>query len=152
MSLAEALHAFGLLGATFPRFVTSIDGSGDVIDLVVDARAMNNLPAPIKLATKLVPAVRSHLKVASFADGVATVEVDATAGGLPAHKLLGLGAGRIESILAHRNVPAGAVKVGPGAQVVLDVQKLLAAKNPGVQVNGMEFKDGSVVLDVDPAL
>jgi hypothetical protein len=148
MTLAQALNELGLLGGTtLPRFVTSVTGSGDVLEVVADARAVKNLPGPLKLATRLVPAVRSKLRVESFDGGVAVLTVDASAGGLPAHKLLGLAASRIESVLASKGLPAGSVQIRPDARIALDAQQLLAAKQPGAVVQGMAFADGRVALD-----
>jgi len=148
MSLAETLNELGLLGGrTLPRFVTSVGGAGDQLEVVADARAVKNLPGPLKLATRLVPAVRSRLRVESFDGGVAVLTVDASAGGLPAHKLLGLAKHRIESVLAAKGLPAGSVQLRPDARIALDVQRLLAARRPGTVVQGMAFADGRVALD-----
>lgn len=148
MTLAQALHELGLLGGrTLPRFVTSVAGSGDRLDVVADARAVKNLPGPLRLATRLVPAVTSTLRVESYADGVAVLAVDASAGGLPAHKLLGLASSRIESVLSAKGLPAGSVEIRPDARIALDVQRLLAARRPGAVVRGMSFADGQVLLD-----
>src|SRR5918998_1579529 len=93
LTLAEALNVLGLLGGkTLPRFVTSVTGAGDRLDVVADARQVKNLPGPLKLATKLVPAVRSTMRVERFDGGVAVLAVEATAGRLPAHKLPGIAA------------------------------------------------------------
>lgn len=148
MSLAETLNELGLLGGrTLPRFVTSVGGAGDQLEVVADARAVKNLPGPLKLATRLVPAVRSRLRVENFDGGVAVLTVDASAGGLPAHKLLGLAKHRIESVLAAKGLPAGSVQLRPDARIALDVQRLLAARHPGTVVQGMAFADGRVSLD-----
>ncbi|MFD6177424.1 MULTISPECIES: hypothetical protein [unclassified Isoptericola] len=148
MSLAETLNELGLLGGrTLPRFVTSVGGAGDQLEVVADARAVKNLPGPLKLATRLVPAVRSRLRVESFDGGVAVLTVDASAGGLPAHKLLGLAANRIESVLAAKGLPAGSVQLRSDARIALDVQRLLAARYPGTVVQGMTFADGRVAVD-----
>ncbi len=149
MSLVEALHTFGLTGPSLPSFVTSVGGTGEVIDVVADPRAVRNLPGAIKLATRLVPAVHAHLKVVGFADGVATIAVDASAGGLPAHKLLSLASSRIESSVAGKRLPYGSVRVLPGGQIELHVQRLLAEKTPDVQVQHMTFQDGAVVFEVN---
>ena len=148
MSLAETLNELGLLGGrTLPRFVTSVGGAGDELEVVADARAVKNLPGPLKLATRLVPAVRSRLRVEGFDGGVALLSVDASAGGLPAHKLLGLAKNRIESVLAAKGLPAGSVQIRPDARIALDVQRLLAARYPGTVVQGMTFADGRVAVD-----
>jgi prepilin-type processing-associated H-X9-DG protein len=91
--------------------------------------------------------VRSRLRVESFDGGVAVLSVDASAGGLPAHKLLGLAAGRIESVLASKGLPAGSVQIRQDARIALDVQRLLAAKYPGTVVTNMAFADGRVAFD-----
>lgn len=148
LSLAETLNTLGLLGGkTLPRFVTSVGGAGDELEVVADARQVKNLPGPLKLATRLVPAVRTRLRVESFDGGVAVLAVDASAGGLPAHKLLGLAAGRIETVLRSKRLPAGSVQIRQDGRIALDVQRLLAAKHPGTVVTNMAFADGRVAFD-----
>ena len=100
LTLAETLHLLGLMGRRLPSFVTSVSGRGDALEVVADPRQVKRLPAPLRLATRLAPTVRATLRVVDVQDGVATISVDASAGGLPAHKLLGLGARRIESVVA----------------------------------------------------
>lgn len=147
LTLAETLTTLGLLSG-LPRFVTSVGGAGDVLQVTADPRQVTGLPAALRMATRLAPAVSARLQVDGFADGVATIAVDASAGGLPAHKLLGLATGRVESVVARRRLPAGSVQVLPDARVALDVQRLLAARRPGTTVTGMTFKDGRVLLDL----
>lgn len=147
MTLAETLHTLGLLGRRLPSFVTSVSGRGDVLDVVADPRQVKRLPGPLKLATRLAPTVRAALRVVDVSAGVATISVDASAGGLPAHKLLGLASSRIESVVAAKGLPAGSVRVLPDAKVALDVERLLQASTPGARVTGVAFKDGLVVVD-----
>ncbi|WP_278235334.1 hypothetical protein [Isoptericola sp. AK164] len=148
MTLADTLHTLGLLGgATLPRFVTDVTGQGDVLEVVADARAVNGLPGPLKMATRLVPAVRSTLRVEEFDGGVALLSVDASAGGLPAHKLLGLAKSRIESVLAAKGLPAGSVEIRPDARIALDVQRLVENRHPGTTVTNLAFTDGRVAFD-----
>jgi hypothetical protein len=150
-SFSDALTRLGLLSGRLPRFITDVGGSGDVLEVVADARSVTNLPAPVRLATRLAPKTTARLRVEQFVDGVATVSVDASAGGLPAHKLLGLAAGRVDGMLAARRLPAGSVRVLPDARIALDVQRLLDAREPGARVQGFAFRDGGVVIDEAPA-
>ncbi|GAA4719519.1 hypothetical protein GCM10023216_05190 [Isoptericola chiayiensis] len=148
MTLADTLNTLGLLGgSTLPRFVTEVGGQGDVLDVVADARSVKSLPGPLKMATRLVPAVRSKLRVEEFDGGVAVLSVDASAGGLPAHKLLGLAKSRIESVLESKGLPAGSVQIRPDARIALDVQRLVEARHPGTVVQNMAFADGKVAFD-----
>jgi hypothetical protein len=148
LTLAETLNTLGLLGGkTLPRFVTSVAGSGDELEVVADARQVKNLPGPLRMATRLVPAVRSRLRVESFDGGVAVLSVDASAGGLPAHRLLGLAANRIDTVIRSKGLPPGSVQIRPDARIALDVQRMLAARFPGTVVTGMGFSDGRVALD-----
>lgn len=148
LTLAELLASLGLLGGpTLPRFVTEVGGQGDVLEVVADSRAVRGLPGPLRMATRIVPAVRSRLRVERFDDGVAVVAVDASAGGLPAHRLLGVAKGRIESVVAAKGLPPGSVEIRPDARVALDVQRLLAARRPGQVVTGLAFTDGLVALE-----
>ena len=149
MTLAEALHTLGLLGTSLPRFVTSVSGAGDTLEVVADAGAVRNLPAPLKLATRMMPTVRAHVRVASYADGVATLDLEANAGGLPAHKLLGLAKSRIEGMVATKRLPYGSIRVLDGGQVALHVQRLLDAKHPGFKVNQFMIHEGAVWFDVE---
>ncbi|PFG44317.1 hypothetical protein ATJ88_3039 [Isoptericola jiangsuensis] len=148
LTLADTLKTLGLIGgSTLPRFVTEVGGRGDVLEVVADARAVRSLPGPLKVATRLVPAVRSRLRVERFDGGVAVLDIDASAGGLPAHKLLGLAKNRIESVLAAKGLPAGSVEIRPDAKIALDVQRLVTARFPGTVVTGMSFSNGVVALD-----
>jgi hypothetical protein len=148
MTLADTLKTLGLIGgSTLPRFVTEVGGDGDTLEVVADARSVKNLPGPLKLATRIVPAVRSKLRVERFDGGVAVLSVDASAGGLPAHKLLGVAKNRIESVLASKGLPAGSVEILPDARIALDVQRLVAAQYPGTVVTGLAFSDGHVAFD-----
>jgi hypothetical protein len=146
--LATALAHLGLLRSdALPSFITSVTGSGDVLDVVADPRQVKHLPGPLKLATRLAPTVRAALRVVDVSDGVATISVDASAGGLPAHKLLGLASNKIESAVAAKGLPADSVRVLPDARIALDVERLLQARNPRARVTGFTFKDGLVVID-----
>ena len=147
LTLAETLHLLGLMGRNLPSFITSVSGRGEVLDLVADPRQVKRLPAPLRLATRLAPTVRASVHVIDVTDGVATLSVDASAGGLPAHRLLGLAASRIESVVAAKGLPAGSVRVLPDARIALDVERLLQARVPGARVRDMAFRDGSVMLD-----
>ena len=152
MTLPEALRELGLLGRSMPRYLTSVSGTGDALEVVADPRAVSNLPGALKLAMRVVPSAHARLRVVGFADGVATLEVEAQAGGLPAHKLLGLASSRIEAAVTRRKLPYGSVRVLDGGKVALDVQRLLAEKQPGATVRSMAFSDGAVLLDVEPAV
>jgi len=147
LTLAETLHLLGLMGRNLPSFITSVSGRDDALDLVAEPRQVKRLPAPLKLATRLAPTVRATLRVVEVTDGVATFSVDAHAGGLPAHKLLGLAASRIETVVTAKGLPAGSVRVLPDARIALDVQRLLQARLPGASVADVSFRDGLVVLD-----
>lgn len=147
LTLAETLHLLGLMGRSLPSFITSVSGRDDVLDLVAAPRQVKRLPGPLKLATRLAPTVRASLRVVDVTAGVATLSVDASAGGLPAHKLLGLAASRIESVVAAKGLPSGSVRILPDARIALDVQRLLQARVPGAQVKDLAFRDGIVVLD-----
>jgi hypothetical protein len=148
LTLADTLRMLGLIGdPTLPPFVTHVGGEGDVLELVADAREVNDLPGPLKIATRLVPAVRSTFRVERFDDGIAVLALEASAGGLPAHKLLGLAKSRIEKVLAEKGLPAGSLEILPDARVAVDVHRLAAARRPGTVVTGMRFADGLVELD-----
>lgn len=147
LSLGEALHLLGLQGRTLPSYVTSVTGAGDTIEVVADPRRINRLPAPVRLAARVSPAAKARLRVVEQSDGVATLGIEATVGGLPAHQLLSLVAGRVDAVVADKGLPAGAVRVLPGARVQLDVGALLQRRTPGVRVTSVAFRDGRVLLD-----
>nr|WP_128082698.1 hypothetical protein [Cellulosimicrobium sp. MM] len=146
LTLAETLHLLGLMGRKLPSFVTSVSGRGDALDVVADPRQVKHLPAPLRLATRLAPTVRATLRVVDVQDGVATISVDASAGGLPAHKLLGLAASRIESVVAAKGLPAGSVRV-LRTRASRSTSSVSSRRTPGARVSGVAFKDGVVVLD-----
>ncbi len=107
LTLAETLHLLGLMGRRLPRSSRPCRVAGTRFEVVADPRQVKRLPAPLRLATRLAPTVRATLRVVDVQDGVATISVDASAGGLPAHKLLGLAASRIESVVAAKGLPPG---------------------------------------------
>jgi len=134
-------------GADVPPVITSVTGDGDSVRVSADLRRLDELPGPLRLAVRLAPIVRAQIRVVGFADGRATLAVEANAGGLPAHRLLGLLAEPIERALTAQGVPPGAVDVRGDASVVVDIDALLAAKLPGLTVTGLRMEDGHVHVE-----
>jgi hypothetical protein len=144
---AEVLGLVKVAGQPVPPVVSSVSGDGDVIRVVADLRRLDTLPGPLKLAVRIAPIVRADVRVAGFASGVATLEVEANAAGLPAHKLLSLAAGPLEQALAKQGLPPGVVDIQHDARVAVDVETLLEAKLPGLTVTNLRLAGGEIVLD-----
>ena len=147
MTVAEAVELARATGA-LPPFVRSVTGDGDDVRVVVDLREVPDAPSALRLAARLVPVVRATLRVESFVAGTAVVALEASAAGLPAHKLLGVVEGPLQGALHARGLPPDAVRVLPDARVALDVQGLLAAglaeSLPGVEIAELAYGDGTL--------
>ncbi|QAY62051.1 hypothetical protein ET495_00700 [Xylanimonas allomyrinae] len=143
---AEALGLASMSGAGLPSFVTSVSADADTVRVTADLRRLGELPGPLKLAARLTPVVRADVRVLGFADGRATLEVEAHAGGLPVGKLLGLLAGPLSARIAAQGLPDDAIAIRPDASVVVDVEALLAARLPGLTVTDVRVEGGEVVV------
>ncbi|WP_435735408.1 hypothetical protein V5D56_11090 [Cellulosimicrobium sp. PMB13] len=147
LTVTEAVDLARASGA-LPPFVRSVTGEGDDVRVVVDLREVPDPPSALRLAARLVPVVRGTLRVESFVAGTAVVAVEASAAGLPAHKLLGMAEGPLQGALRAKGLPGDAVRVLPDARVALDVQALLAAglagTLPGLEITDLAYADGTL--------
>ncbi|MBO0607926.1 hypothetical protein [Myceligenerans salitolerans] len=144
---AEVLGLVKVAGQPVPPVISSVSGDGDVVRVVADLRRLDALPGPLKLAVRIAPIVRADVRVVAFAAGVATLEVEANAAGLPAHRLLSLAAAPIEQALVKQDLPPGVVDIQHDARIAVDVERLLEAKLPGLTVTNLRLADGEIVLD-----
>lgn len=147
LTVQEALDLAQLAGG-LPSFLRSVTSEGDDILFIVDLRRIPDAPSSVRLAARLVPLVRGTLRIVSFTAGTLVLSVQASAGGLPAHKLLGFLEGPLGNVLRSQGFPSDAVRMLPGAHVAIDVQALLAVKLsralPGLHVTAIEFRDGTM--------
>lgn len=143
----EGLALARITGAGVPDVISSATGDGDAVRVNADLRRLEDLPGPLRLAARVAPVVRALVRVREYTAGRATLEVEVNAGGLPAHRVLGLLATPIERQLTKSGLPAGSIDVRGDATVVVDVEKLLAAKLPGLTVTGLRIADGHVHVD-----
>jgi hypothetical protein len=146
LSPSEALGLARVADVEVPPAITSVAADGDVVRVVADLRKLDDLPGPLKLATRLAPVVRAEVRVVGFSDGVATLSVVVNAAGLPAHKLLRYLSEPIEKQLVAQGLPAGAVDIRPDATVAVHVRSLLEEKAPGLDVTSVGIEDGEVVV------
>jgi hypothetical protein len=144
---AEAIALGRIGGLDMPPVITSVAGDGDVVRVTADLRKLDQLPSGLKMAARLAPVARADVRVIGFADGVATLAVEAHAAGLPAHRLLGLLAGPIEKQLEAQGLPKGTVDVRPDATLAVHVDTLLEEKAPGLDVTDVRLADGHVHVD-----
>jgi len=144
---AEGMALAQIAGVEVPPAVTSVTAEGGVVRVVADLRKLDELPSALKLAVKVAPIVRAEVRILSYAEGRATLGVEVNAARLPAHKLLGLLSEPIEHQLVKQGLPAGAVDVRHDATVVVDVERLLAEKAPGVDVTRLAVDDDEIVVD-----
>lgn len=147
LTVTEAVELARASGA-LPSFVRSVTGEGDDVRVVLDLREVPDPPSALRLAARLVPVVRGTLRVESFVAGTAVVAVEASAAGLPAHKLLGMAEGPLQGALRSKGLPADAVRVLPDARLALDVQALLAAglagTLPGLEITDLAYAAGTL--------
>ena len=150
LTVTEAVELARATGA-LPPFARSVTAEGDDVRVVADLREVPDPPSALRLAARLVPVVRATLRVESFVAGTAVVAVEASAAGLPAHKLLGVVEGPLQGLLRARGLPPEALRVLPDARLALDVQALLAAALaetlPGLEITGLASADGVLRLD-----
>lgn len=144
---SEVLGLVKVAGQPVPPVITSVSGDGDVVRVVADLRRLDTLPGPLKLAVRIAPIVRADVRVVAFSSGVATLEVEANAAGLPAHKLLSLAAAPLEQELSRQGLPPGVVDIQHDARIAVDVETLLEAKLPGLTVTGLRLDGGQILLD-----
>lgn len=129
--------------------VTSLTCDDDTVLATIDLKAIPHAPTAVKLAAAVSPQVHATAKVESFVDPILTLRVTATAAKLPVHKLLGLVEGPLTSVLAQRGLPKDAVDIvtGDGDPLVkVDVNRVIAAKNPDVHVRSLTLKDGHLTI------
>ncbi|WP_265520928.1 hypothetical protein [Oerskovia flava] len=147
LSVEEAVE-LARVGGAVPPYVRSVTGEGDEIRVSVDLREVPDAPSGLRLAARLVPVVRATLRVESFVAGTAVVRVEVSAGGLPAHKLLGFLDGPLAGALRSQGLPPEAVQILPDARVALDVQTLmrpaLAETLPQLRVTDLGYADGTL--------
>lgn len=150
LTVTEAVEIARATGG-LPPYVRSVTGEGDDVRVVVDLREVPDPPSALRLAARLVPVVRATLRVESVVAGTAVLAVDASAAGLPAHKLLGFVEAPLQDALRSKGLPPEAVRVLPDARVAIDLQGLLSAalaqSFPGLQVTDLAYVDGSLRLD-----
>lgn len=143
----EVLGLVKVAGQPVPPVISSVSGEGEVVRVVADLRRLDTLPGPLKLAVRIAPIIRADVRVVSFVSGVAMLEVEANAAGLPAHKLLSLAAAPIEQAIAQQGLPPGVVDIQSDARIAVDVETLLEAKLPGLTVTNLRLADGEIHLD-----
>ncbi|MEV8029317.1 hypothetical protein [Cellulosimicrobium funkei] len=150
LTVTEAVEIARATGG-LPPYVRSVASEGDDVRVVVDLREVPDPPSALRLATRLVPFVRATLRVESVVAGTAVLAVEASAAGLPAHKLLGFVEGALQGALRSHGLPPEAVRVLPEARVAVDVQALLGRvlehTFPGFQLTELAWADGSLRLD-----
>jgi hypothetical protein len=140
-----------IAGVEIPPAVTSVTAEDGVVRVVADLRRLDELPAALRLAVKVAPIVRAEVRILSYDGRRATLGVEVNAARLPAHKLLGLLSEPIEHQLVKQGLPAGAVDVRSDATVVVDVERLLAEKAPGVDVTRLAIDGEQLVVDASVA-
>jgi hypothetical protein len=147
LSVTEAVE-LARAGGGLPPFVRTVTGEGDDVRVTLDLREVPDPPSALRLAARLVPVVRATLRLESFVAGTAVVALEASAAGLPAHKLLGVVQGPLQTVLRSRGLPPDALHVLPDARVAVDVQALLTAaagdRLPGVRLTDLAYGDGAV--------
>lgn len=143
---AEALGLAAVGGVEVPPVITTVAADGDTLRVSADLRKQDDLPGALRLAARLAPIVRADVRVLGFTGGVATLGVGINAAGLPVGKLLGLVGGPLESLLASKGLPKEAVDIRPDGTIAVDVEALLAARAPGLDVTDVRIEGGEIVV------
>lgn len=134
-----------------PSFVQEVTPHGDDVDFVIDMRQMPKASSAVKLAARLVPTVRGTVKVESIVAGRANLGVEAHAGALPAHKLLGLMDGPISAMLRAKKMRPDTIKILPGGRVGVDAEMLLTRmlkkSYPGITVSNVTYSNATIYAD-----
>ncbi|MBD5787066.1 hypothetical protein IF650_12835 [Cellulosimicrobium terreum] len=150
LTVTEAVEIARASGG-LPPFLRSVTGEGDDVRVVVDLREVPDPPSALRLAARLVPILRATLHVESVVAGTAVLTVEASAAGLPAHKLLGFVEAPLANALRSKGLPPDAVRVLPEARVAVDVRALLgsalATTLPGLTVTDLDYSGGALRLD-----
>jgi len=145
-TVAEIMDVLRGLGKV-PPYVQSVEGADDEIRAAIDLRQIPKAPSPLKLAARLVPVMRAGVKLESFNAGVAIAAVDASAGGLPAHKLLAFLEAPVAKVLAAQKLPPDSIQILPNARVSVDMHAVIAAKYPalaGLKITELAISGGQV--------
>ncbi len=158
LPFTEALDVV-LRGRPLPSMLDDVGCTGSTVHASVDLRALaagavsTTTPRALAMAARAVPVVRLGATLIGFGQGRVTADLTVQAGPVPVHRLLGLLTGIANSALRARGLPTGLLDVerGPGGEprLVVDVQRVLDKRVPGLVLTGLTLADG--VLQVDAA-
>ena len=158
LPFTEALDV-ALRGRPLPAVLREVGCTGSTVHASVDLRALaaaavpSTAPRPLAMAARAVPVVRLGGTLVGFAVGKVRLDLTVQAGPVPVHRLLGMLTGVANSALRARGLPTGLLDVekGPAGEprLVVDVQRVLDKRVPGLVLAGVALVDG--VLQVDAA-
>ena len=145
----DEVIALATATSPLPPIVQSLSAEDSTIHVQLD---------PLEVITgslaRILAAAAGNIDVdarfAGFSHGVATLEVSAMARGLPAHKLLPLLIDRVEKGIAENPSVAGIIEIRQTEHeplVLIDVQKALSARVPGMAVTALDVRDGSFFVE-----
>ena len=156
LPFTEALDV-ALRGRPLPSVLKEVGSTGSTVHASVDLRALaaaavpSTAPKPLAMIARAVPLVRLGGTLAGFSVGKVRLDLTVQAGPVPVHRVLGLLTGLANSALRARGLPTGLLDVekGPGGEprLVVDVQRVLDKRVPGLVLTGVALVDG--VLQVD---
>lgn len=150
LPFTEAL-ALAAAAGPLPPMVRSVRAEGSTVRALVDLRQVPSTSGAARLAFAAIGTVEVRARLLDMAHGTATVEVQAEARGLPAHKLLRHLTGTITSVLRERGLPEDLVEVQQGTEaplVLVHVQRAVDARAAGVTVTGLGLRDAVIYAEV----
>jgi hypothetical protein len=158
LPFTEALDV-ALHGRALPSVLREVGCTGSTVHASVDLRALAaaavpaTAPKALAMAARAVPVVRLGGTLVGFSLGKVTLDLTVQAGPVPVHRLLGMLTGLANTALRSRGLPAGLLDVerGPGGEprLIVDVQRVLDKRVPGLVLTGVALVDG--VLQIDAA-
>ncbi|WNB84983.1 hypothetical protein [Cellulomonas sp. ATA003] len=148
-----------LRGKPLPAMVRDVGCTGSTVHASLDLRELAAAAVPVTapkalaMVARAVPVVRLGGTLVGFSQGRVTADLTVQAGPVPVHRVLGLLTGIANSALRARGLPTGLLDVerGPGGEprLVVDVQRVLDKRVPGLVLTGVAMVDG--VLQVEAA-
>ncbi len=134
---------------TLPSFVSELTCDDGVISVTADLRRLTYAPLPVKIAAKAVPIMHASVRITSFWQNIAVLQVDADAAGLPATKLLPLASGTIAKMARKSGLPEHTVQLRKDGTISIDVRALM--RGTFAEVTGFRFEGGKVVVEGVPS-
>lgn len=137
-----------------PPMVAAVRGRDDAVEVDIDLDQVPGLTGAQRLVARLAGTVTVVARLTGFTDGVATLDLDVVARGIPVEKVAGLLAARLTQALEDQGLPRGAVVLsqGPtGLTATAQVRTILAEHVDGVRVVALDLRAGTIHAEIEVA-